>query len=302
MLALLAGVVALLALGVGGVLWVSGVVQPHCGADARNGRDGVRRPGTRHLGTRHLGPDATAAPSPTATARRPLTLVGLGDSVPSAETCGCTGYVEQVGDQLQRLTTHPWVVHNDATGGWTTADVEKDLKTSPTRDHIAQADLVVIEVGANDFNLDQVDNHGCLPAATSDCWTSTVAGLHDGLTRIIAGIRQLDHRPDLRIAVVGYWNVTVDGAVGRALGEDFVVGSDALTRLVNTTVHQVAAATGAVYIDAYTSLKGPTGRRDPTANLLDDGDHPNASGHTLLRTAVIDGLEDAGALAAWRAC
>ena len=103
---------------------------------------------------------------------------------------------------------------------------------------------MLVEVGANDFNLDRVDDQGCFPAAGSACWSSTVAGLRDGLTRIIQAIRGIDHRPDLRIALLGYWNVTVDGSVGRALGEDFVLGSDALTRLVNDTVQQVAADDG----------------------------------------------------------
>ena len=92
---------------------------------------------------------------------------------------------------------------------------------------------MLVEVGANDFDLDKVDDQGCFPAAGSSCWSATIAGLRDGLTRIIQGIRRIDHRPDLRIALLGYWNVTVDGTVGRALGEDFVLGSDEHTRLVN---------------------------------------------------------------------
>ena len=243
---------------------------------------------------------ARAAPSASPSAPRgPLTLVGLGDSVPSAETCGCTGYVEQAGSRLEPLTHRGWVVHNDANGGWTTADVEDDLGSAPTRAHLADADLVLVEVGANDFNLDRVDDQGCFPAAGSDCWSSTVAGLRDGLTRIIQAIRGIDHRPDLRIALLGYWNITVDGSVGRALGEGYVLGSDALTRLVNETVQQVAATTGSVYVDAYSPFKGPTGTRDPTATCSIDGDHPNASGHALLAAAVVDELRTTGAVTAW---
>ena len=240
---------------------------------------------------------SATTPAPTG----PLTLVGLGDSVPSAETCSCTGYVEQVGGQLERLTHRPWTVHNDAVGGWTTADVENDVNSSPTRDHLANADVVLIEVGANDFDLNRIADEGCFPAAGSSCWSATLAGVRDGLTRIIAAIRRIDHRPDLRIGVLGYWNVTRDGAVGRALGQAFVLGSDSLTRLVNDTVQQVALATGASYVDTYTPLKGESGTRDPTADLLDDGDHPNASGHTLLAGAVLDELVTAGAVKGWQA-
>ena len=91
--------------------------------------------------------------------------------------------------------------------------------------------------------------------------------------------------------MLGYWNVTVDGQVGQALGNDFVTGSDALTVAANQTIHGVADATGSIYIDTYTPMKGPAGHRDPTPDLLDDGDHPNAMGHTIIADAVFAGLE-----------
>jgi lysophospholipase L1-like esterase len=239
-------------------------------------------------------------PTPSVPPPGPLTLVALGDSVPSATTCDCAGFVERVGARLTTLTGRRWVVRNDANGGWTTADVEDDLRAPSTHDDLSRADLVLVEAGANDFDLDRVDDPDCRPASTSACWAAPLQRLRGGLTRIINDIRRIDARPDLRIAVLGYWNVTVDGAVGKALGEDFVLGSDALTRLVNTTVEAVASSTGALYVDAYTPLKGADGSRDPTGDLLGDGDHPNARGHTLLTAAVVDGLEGAGAVAAWR--
>jgi lysophospholipase L1-like esterase len=288
--AVLVGIAVVVALALSGV--------PRLGTSDVLRESGPATKPTVTSGIPSAGSSPTASPT---TPPGPLTLVGLGDSVPSAETCGCTGYVEQVGDRLGRLTHRSWVVHNDANGGWTTADVEDDLSSPVTRDHLADADLVIVEVGANDFDLDRVDDQGCFPAAGSDCWSATLAGLHDGLTRIIAAIRGINHRPDLRIALLGYWNVTVDGSVGRALGEDFVLGSDSLTRLVNDTVQQVAASTGAVYVDAYSPLKGASGTRDPTGDLLDDGDHPNANGHALLSSAVVDELATTRAVAAWRA-
>jgi lysophospholipase L1-like esterase len=239
---------------------------------------------------------STHSPAPPA----PLSLVALGDSVPSAETCFCTGYVEQLGQMLHQQTQREWLVHNDAQGGRTTADVEQDLSTPAVRDHLADAALVVLEVGANDFDLDRVDDRGCFPAYGSDCWASTNSDLEQGLVSIITQVRRLDHRPDVHIAILGYWNVTLDGSVGRALGQDFVLGSDSLTRLVNDTVAQAAAATGAYYVDAYAALKGSGGTQDPTAALLDDGDHPNAIGHRLLANAVLQTLDAAGAVAEWR--
>lgn len=295
------GVVVLVVV-VGGALMLGGVVPnplARLSSQHREGATAATRSADATGSARQTPTPSPSIATSSAAPAGPMTLVGLGDSVPSAETCGCTGYLEQVGAQLGRATGRPWVVHNDATGGATTADVEQDVTSGPTRDHLADADLVVIEVGANDFDLAHVGDPDCLPAATSDCWTATLTAMAHGLERIITDVRELDPRPDLRIAVIGYWNVTVDGAVGRALGTDFVQGSDELTRLVNDTVAQVATSTHALYVDAYSPLKGTSGTRDPTGDLLDDGDHPNASGHTLLGTAVFDALERDGAVQRW---
>ncbi|HET7799759.1 MAG TPA: SGNH/GDSL hydrolase family protein [Humibacillus xanthopallidus] len=246
-------------------------------------------------------PSSSAAPTPTHTgpaASDPLTVVALGDSVPSAGSCDCTGYVERLGASLHGETGRPVTVHNDATGGWTTADVEEDLSSPSTSRHLSNADLVVIEVGANDFDLDLVDDPSCLPASTSSCWSSTMSDLRTGLSHIVSDIRAVDRNRQVQIAVVGYWNVTVDGAVGQARGNAFVVGSDALTRAVNTTIAGVASSLQTIYVDAYTPLKGD-GSLDPTSALLDDGDHPNAKGHAIIAKAVLDALTAAGAVASW---
>ncbi|MCU1538388.1 MAG: hydrolase family protein [Humibacillus sp.] len=240
----------------------------------------------------------TTPTTPPVTAADPLTIVALGDSVPSATTCDCTGYVEGLGATLHGLTGRPVTVHNDATDGFTTADVDQDLSSPSTSSHLSRADLVVVEVGANDFDLDTVDDPSCLPATSSPCWAATMADLRAGLAAIVTKVRSLDARPDLRIAVVGYWNVTVDGAVGEARGEAFVTGSDALTRAVNAAIEGTAEDLDAVYVDAYTPLKGD-GSADPTTALLDDGDHPNAKGHAIIAAAVLGALRSAGAVAGW---
>ena len=226
----------------------------------------------------------------------PLTLVGLGDSVPEASTCGCTGYVGLLGQALHAATRRPVVVHNDASGGATTSDVEQDLRGGQTAADLVHADVVTVEVGANDFDLDRVDDPTCLPANAS-CWAGTLTGVSTGLTDIVAGIRDIDTNPHLQIALVGYWNVTVDGDVGAARGSDFVAGSDALTRDVNDTIKAVARSSHAIYVDAYTPFKG-AGSLDPTSALLDDGDHLNAEGHAIMESAVFDALQRAGVVAA----
>jgi lysophospholipase L1-like esterase len=125
-----------------------------------------------------------------------------------------------------------------------------------------------------------------------------MSDLRTGLSHIVSGIRAADRNPQVQIAVVGYWNVTVDGVVGEARGDAFVAGSDALTRAVNSTIAGVASSLQAIYVDAYTPLKGD-GSLDPTSALLDDGDHPNAKGHAIIARAVLGALTSAGAVATW---
>ncbi len=243
------------------------------------------------------GPGATEARG---SGLGPLAVVALGDSVPSATSCGCTGFVELLAAQLATLTGRSFLVHNDATDGWTTADVLAALDAVPTRADLQQADLAVIEIGANDFDLSRLGDPACVPAATSPCWASTMAAMRTRLDRIVRTVQQLDENPRLRVAVVGYWNVTVDGVVGRSRGAAFVRDSDRLTRVVNGVVAEVAASRRATYVDAYTPLKGEDGALDPTGYLLADGDHPNQGGYDVLAQAALEALEAHGAVDAWR--
>jgi lysophospholipase L1-like esterase len=231
---------------------------------------------------------------------RPLQLVALGDSVPANFGCPCPGYVADVGTELQTVTHRPVQVHNDAESGWTTADVLAGLDFADTKADLANADLVLIQVGANDFDLKRLGDPACLPAATSPCWTATLADLRTQLTQLTQRIRTLNPSPGLRIALLGYWNVTVDGQAARSLGSQYVTGSNELTAVVNQTIEAVAAQSHDIYVDAYTGFKGDNGTRDATEDLLEDGDHPNAQGNQILTKAVLDALQGGGAIARWR--
>jgi lysophospholipase L1-like esterase len=246
-------------------------------------------------------PQQTAPATSSPSRSQPLQIVALGDSVPSNFGCPCPGYVADVGTVLQSLTHRPSEVHNDAQSGWTTADVLDDLGSGNTPGDLAIADLVIVQIGANDFDPSKVGDPACLPAATSPCWAATLAGLRTGLTRLTQRIRAINRSPGLRIALVGYWNVTVDGQAAQSLGSQYVTGSDELTAVVNQTIEAVAAESHSIYVDAFTGFKGESGTRDPTEDLLEDGDHPNAQGNQLLTAAVRDALERSGAIAAWTA-
>ncbi|MEI2776191.1 MAG: SGNH/GDSL hydrolase family protein [Tetrasphaera sp.] len=105
----------------------------------------------------------------------------------------------------------------------------------------------------------------------------------------IAQIHHLQQPADARVALLGYWNVFRDGAVGRGRGHIYVAISDSLTREVNDVIADVARRTGALYVDAFTPFKG-NGSLDPTGALAGDGNHPNAAGHRLIADAVLEAL------------
>jgi lysophospholipase L1-like esterase len=292
----LVALVALVLALVAAVLVVRDAVRPPPSAGSP-GRASETGGGRRTDGT------ASATPSSPTTVASPaaaLRVVGLGDSVPAADTCGCDGYLEQLVPDLRDATGRPVGLRNDAVGGWTTQDVLADLTEGRSHDDLVSgADLVVVEIGANDFDLQRLSDASCAPAGTSACFRSTLAGLRSGLTEVVKRVRSL--APGARVALLGYWNVGVDGAVGRSRGSTYVTSSDDLTRAVNGVVESVASGTGATYVDAYTPLKGTAGTRDPTEDLLDDGDHPNATGHRRLADAVLDALQGSGAVRAWAA-
>lgn len=241
----------------------------------------------------------TSSATSSTTASGPASLVALGDSVPAADTCDCTGLVERLGPQLRAVTHRPWSVHNDAVSGYTSGDVLDDLQDPDVQRDLSTADLVVVQVGANDLDLDQVGDPDCDPAATSDCYTRTLDQLEGTLGRIVDGIRSLDQRPDLQIALLGYWNVTVDGQVAAAQGSAFVKASVALTEATNAVLSDVADRSGSIYVDTRTPFDGASGTRDATDDLLDDGDHPDGSGHALIATAVMQALQRSGAVDDW---
>ncbi|QDP95727.1 SGNH/GDSL hydrolase family protein [Microlunatus elymi] len=249
-----------------------------------------------------LAVSAGKAIAPTAqTSAGPLTVVVLGDSVPAADLCGCQGFSELTAARLQQATGREVILHNDAVDGWTSQQVLADAQSGTSHDDLAAgADLVIIEAGANDLPLGRLNEPQCQPAAGSDCFAPTLRQVGDQLTATVREVRAVDPVPDVEIVLMGYWNVSVDGAVGQARGAAYVAASDEVTQDFNAMVIDVSRRTGATYVDAYAALKGGDGQRDPTAYLIADGDHPNAAGNRRLAQYVYNALARAGTVTAWQ--
>jgi len=228
-------------------------------------------------------PAATPTPSPTHSG--PYRVVGLGDSVPAASVCDCTSYVSLVAHhEADRLGTRATVA-NLADGGLTTSDVLDQLGESSVRRKIAAADLVIITIGANDFDTGTVADDSCGPPDLR-CYRSTLREQASQLDDVLKKVEALLGRRSASVLMTGYWNVFLDGDVAADRGHDYVRNSVALTKAENAQIAKVAQARGATYVDLFTAFKGASGTRNDTGLLASDGDHPNAAGHRTIAKAL----------------
>ncbi|MCI4066359.1 SGNH/GDSL hydrolase family protein [Micromonospora sp. R77] len=225
-------------------------------------------------------------PAPTVSSS---SMVALGDSVPSGYGCACAGYVQSLANRITAATGREVLVHNDAQPGATSTDVADAVRDDLVSSDLAASDLVLIQVGANDLDTTAIMECGTAGAA---CYQPALQTLHSNLRRIIAAAEAGVHHPV--VALIGYWNITVDGAVAAARGSAFTTASEQATDYVNQVINDVAKETAAIYVDTQIPLKGPTNGRDPTGDLQNDGDHPNASGNEIIADAAFRALQAAG--------
>jgi acyl-CoA thioesterase-1 len=228
------------------------------------------------LGTAALGSAAQAAAT--------ITVLSVGDSVPSGVACSCSPYPVGYARSVAAHTATPSRAANYAFSGATSADTLSQVRAWGAGGNVGAASVAVLMVGANDFGpaFRRVLHHQQRALHAFPPVAATVRA------DVIAAVRRLQQlHPGLRVVVMDYWNVMKDGAVGRrAYGEWGMAKAAQATVYANTALHQAASATGATFVSSRLALKGPTGKADPTRFLAADGDHPNAAGHAAIAAAI----------------
>jgi lysophospholipase L1-like esterase len=233
-------------------------------------------------------------PSPTVTPTPALTkvhVVAIGDSVTAGTNCNCTPFPDLYATELADRYDVRAYVQNDGTGGETSSDVVDDLTSDPAeRDDIAQADIVVVTIGANDFgpHYNDVVTGACGGGDHLACVQDELGQLQDNLNAIVQRIHRLRGGAPTAVLLTGYWNVFEDGDVAASsMSTQGRADSDTLTVATNRIIEGVADATQSTYVDLYTPFKGADGTQDPTNLLAADGDHPNGAGHKLIADALL---------------
>jgi lysophospholipase L1-like esterase len=218
----------------------------------------------------------------------PRSIVALGDSVPRGTNCDCTPYPPLTADDLGTKTGGEVSTANDSVAGYTTSGVLRQLDGDESViKHVGGADVVEIEVGANDVA------HSGSCGTTLSCYTDEVPQVEKNLTTIVARVRELAGGAPVLVVLLDYWSVWLGGSYAAAEGDAYVKTAEQLTDEINTAIKSVATSSGSAYVDLRAAFKGPDYAYDETHYLSDDGDHPNAAGHQQIAQATSAVIESA---------
>ncbi|MHB8511966.1 MAG: SGNH/GDSL hydrolase family protein [Actinomycetota bacterium] len=212
------------------------------------------------------------------------TVVGLGDSVMSGWACECQTFLELYTDAISSKTHVRGAWTNFGALAQTSQDVLLSLETSSeVQSAVAQANIVAITVGANDFP----PNHYLTSCPGLTCYKARAFTLRRNLIAIFHQIKALRNNQPTVVRITGYWEIWKDGDAGRALGQHYMFVNDFITHRINTIIFHAALDSGVGFVDLYGPFHGGKARLDDTGLLASDGDHPNAGGHYVIAQALL---------------
>jgi lysophospholipase L1-like esterase len=228
------------------------------------------------------------AAAASSTASQGRSLVALGDSVPRGTNCDCRPYPSLTAAGLTTSSRRLVTATNDSVAGYTTSNVLRQLRSDESViDHVRRADVIEIEIGANDVAFSK----SC--GASVACYAPRIPVIERNLTAIVGRVRSLTSGHRALVVLLDYWSVWLGGRYAKAQGPAYVAAAEAVTDRVNAVIRSTAAKSGSSYVDLRAAFKGPNYAYDETRFLSNDGDHPNAAGHRRIAAAAETVIERA---------
>jgi lysophospholipase L1-like esterase len=195
--------------------------------------------------------------------------------VPRGTNCACTPYPNLTANGLASHTGLTVKATNDSVAGATTSSVLRQLNRREVIAHLRAAEVVEIEIGANDVAY------------------SRFPRIRTNLARIVARVNSLAAGHRELIVLLDYWSVWLGGQFAAAKGHAYIAAAEEMTDRINSVIRATATASRSAYVDLRAAFKGPSYAYDETHYLSDDGDHPNKAGHKKIATATQTVIEKA---------
>ncbi|MEO6512139.1 MAG: GDSL-type esterase/lipase family protein [Nocardioides sp.] len=227
-------------------------------------------------------------------------LVVIGDSLinPGVVCPGCTGFVERYGEELGAQLGRP--SEYVAVPAFTVPDaIQAIAEDLPTRDEIAAADVVVVEVGYNNALPDPQTGIGCQGSLSDGfvrwmrstrpiCLAEGVATYGALYDQIFASLEELRGARPTVFVLANSINGNIDPDRPGLLFDTPARDREFATRWAlaayerwNAMLLDRATAAGFTYVDLWHAFNGPDGTQ-PFGDLSIDGAHPSQRGNDVI--------------------
>lgn len=202
-------------------------------------------------------------------------VTAIGDSYPSG-AMGNEGnsYVERYGRATGQRAL------NWSYSGWKTGDVLYQMRTNPAEiRNLRDARTVIVTIGANDIS-ESYDPSAA--AKTLYSYNPALRAMRSRLHSILYTISRARGGHNSRVVVTDYNQIYTDGSALARHGWSYRVGSENLTKAVNSVIMSECRSFGMACVDVYPTFQ----RSRVDYYLIPDGTHPNSNGHQVYANLI----------------